>query len=123
MAIEGALVDATTGKGLYIGADMSVVYTDPTQDMAGWTLVLDIRQTDTSPASLASVSGVVSGTYNADPALNTQIVTFTLGAAALAASIFPGDDWVGRYSIARTNAGFKQPLRFGPVLLTRVTQA
>jgi hypothetical protein len=123
MPIEGTL------DGLYVGADQSVeltVYQDDgetPEDVTGWTTVLDIRKSDTAPAAKLSASGVVSGTYNADPELNTQVVTFTLSATALASTVLPGDDPALRYSIWRTDSGHKMPLRFGSVIFTRVTRA
>lgn len=119
MATEGTL------DGLFVGADHSVVYTDsddPPTDMSGWTVVLDIRKEDTSSASLLSKTGTVSGSYNADPDLNTQKVTFTLSDDDLAATIFTKDDATLRYSIKRTDAGAEQPLRYGDCTIVRITQ-
>jgi hypothetical protein len=118
---------ATAGEliGLFVGADHSVIYSDaddPPTDMAGWTVVLDIRKRDTSASALLSATGVVSGTYSATVASNTQIVTFTLTDEDLAAAIFTGNEWHGRHSIKRTDTGFEQPLRYGDVTITRVTQ-
>jgi hypothetical protein len=113
-------------EGLFVDADGSVIYSDvssPLVDMTGWTVVLDIRKKDTSGTAKLTSTGVVSGAYSLVAGSNTQIVTFTLTSTDLAASVFPGDDWSGRYSIKRTDVGFKQPLRFGDVTITRVTQA
>ena len=123
MATEGALVDSTSGDGLFIGSDAIVEYTDTDVDMTGWTLVLDIRKTDTSSTAKLTKTGVESGTYNATPASNTQKFRFTLSDDELAASIFTGDDWTGRYSIKRTDAGAEAILRYGVATLKRVTQA
>lgn len=124
MSIEGSLT------GLHVGADHAVVYTNydtsaltTIEDVTGWTLVLDVRPTDRSSTALLSVTGIVSGVFNASPALNTQVTTFSLPAALLAKTIFKGDDTPLRYSIWRTDTGFKQPLRYGDVALTRTTQA
>ena len=124
MAIEGAIT------GLYVGADHEAVLTTYTtsaktaiEDVTGWTIVMDIRTTDRSSTALLSVTGTVSGVFNATPALNTQITTFSLPAALTAKTIFKGDDVPLRASFWRTDTGFKQPLRFGDVALTRTTQA
>lgn len=124
MSIEDSLT------GLHTGADHAVVLTNYTtsakttvQDSTGWTIVLDIRTTDRSSAALLSVTGTVSGVFNASPAVNTQVTTFSLPAALLAKTIFKGDDTPLRYSVWRTDTGFKQPLRYGDVVLTRTTQA
>jgi hypothetical protein len=118
-----------TLEGLYVGADQSVeltVYQEDgvtPQNVAGWATTLDIRKSDTAPAAKLSVSGSVSGTYNADPEVNTQVITFALSASALASTVLPGDDPALRYSIWRTDSGHKTPLRFGSVIFTRVTRA
>ncbi len=123
MAIEGAI------NGLYVGSDQSIVmtvYTDEdqatVQEITGWSILLDIRKSDTAPTAKLSIAGVVSGVFNAVPATNTQVVTFTLTDTDLAATIFKGDDTPLRYSIKRTDNGFEQPLRYGDVTITRVTQ-
>lgn len=120
MAIEGTL------DGIFVGADHEIVYTDatsPLKDMTGWTVVLDIRKKDTSgEPPLLTKTGVVSGVYSATPASNTQKVTFTLSDDDLAATIFKGDDRTLRYSIKRTNTGAEQPLRYGNMVMNRVTQ-
>lgn len=119
MATEAALT------GLFVGADQTVTYSDSSDappDMTAWTLVLDIRKTDKSGTSLLSSTGVVSGTYNADPDINAQVCTFTLTDDDLAASIFTGNEFEGRYSIKRTNAGFELPVAYGNITITRVTQ-
>lgn len=130
MAEEAALVDATSEQGLYVGADQSVeltVYSNSAkttiQDVTGWTILLDIRRKDTSASpALLSKTGTVSGVFNATPASNTQKVTFTLSDDDLAATIFTGDEFEGRYSIWRTDAGSEQPLRFGDCTITRLTR-
>jgi hypothetical protein len=116
MATEAAL------EGLYVGADHVIEYTDTDENMTGWTLVLDIRKSDRAATALLAETGVESGTYNATPASNTQKFSFTLSDDELAATIFTGDEWTGRYSIWRTDAGFEQPLRFGDCTITRTTR-
>lgn len=129
MAIDGALIDSTSEEGLYIGADHvveMVVYANKAKttvkEITGWTIVLDIRPKDTSSATKLMKTGTVSGTFNATPASNTQKVSFTLTDDDLASTVFTGDDPVLRYSIKRTDSGSEQPLRYGDVTLTRVTQ-
>lgn len=124
MAIEGAL------EGLFAGVDAAVelvVYTSSDEstvlDTTSWTnVLLDIRKRDTSSTAKLSKSGSRSGTFNASPGVNTQKWTFTLTDDELAATVFPGDDWTGRYSIKRTDSGSEQILRYGDVTITRVTQ-
>lgn len=124
MSIEGALT------GLHTSADHSVilrVYTTSAktvaQDASGWTVVLDIRDSDRASAARLSVTGVVSGSFNSSPALNTQIVTFTVPKALLLKAIFKTDDLPMRHSFWRTDTGSAQPLRYGDCTVTRTTQA
>ena len=124
MAIEGALV------GIHAGDDHQVVFTnytdqdlDTIQDSTGWTIELDIRTRDRSETALLNVNGTISGVFNADPDTNTQVTTFSLSAALLATTIFKGDDTPLRYSVWRTDTGFRQPLRYGDVALIRTTQS
>lgn len=123
MAIEEVpLVDATTGKGLYVGADASIVMTiyqaDGTtpQDVTGWTIELDIRRSDMSndPAKLTETASLTTPL--------TGIVTFSISASQVSADIFPENEWSGRYSVWRTDTGSRQPLRYGDVTITRTTQ-
>ena len=130
MAIERDLVDLVSLQGLFVGADASVIYKHYEVDgvtpktMLGQTIVLDIRNKDLSPdPALLSVTGVVSGTFNVDPLTNAEICTFTISAAALAKTIFTGDDTARRYSIKRTNSGAGTIYAFGDAIITRVTQA
>jgi hypothetical protein len=123
MALEEELV------GLYVSANHTiemVVYANVlhtvVQDITGWTIVLDIRKLDTSGTAKLSVTGVISGVFNASPASNTQKVTFTPTAAQMAATIFTGDDLPLRHSVWRTDTGTRQPLRFGDCTVVRTTQ-
>lgn len=133
MALEDVpLEDLTSEQGLYVGADHSVelfVYSDPAAettilDTSGWTTVtLDIRKKDTAGTVLLTKNGVRSGTFNASPGTNTQKWTFTLSDDDLTASLFTGDEFEGRYSIWRKDAGSEKPIRFGDAVITRTTQA
>lgn len=116
MAIEAAL------EGLFVGEDktitMVVYQSDGTtaQNITGWTIVLDIRKKDTTGTALLSKTATL-----VTPA--SGICSFALSDDDLAASVFPGDDWTGRYSIKRTDTGVETILRYGDVTITRVTQA
>ena len=129
MAYEGDLED--DGQTIFVGTDVNVVYIDQAVelgvgtpvDMSGWTVVLDIRKKDVSPApAVLSSTGTVSGSYSATPASNTQKVTFALSATDTSATAFPKDDATYRYSIKRTDSGAKTVLRYGSALINRVTQ-
>ena len=116
-------------EGLFVDGDHVVHYTNyaadgvTPKDMAGWTIILDIRKKDTSVApALLAKTRAVSGVFNVDPLLNTQVCLFTILDTELAATIFKGDDLTFRYSIKRTDAGAEQPLRYGDCPIVRVTQ-
>jgi len=130
MAIQGDLVDRTSLEGLYVGADHVidvVIYSDTDLttiiDTSSWTLVtLDFRKSDLAAATVLSVNGTRSGTFNADPDVNTEKWSFTLSDDQLAATVFTGDDPTSRYSIWRKDAGSEQPVRFGTATFGRTTQ-
>lgn len=130
MAIEGALEDRTNDETLYVGADHEVdvyVWADKDKttilDTSAWTLVtLDIRKRDTADTVLLTKNGTRSGTFDSAPGTNTQKWTFTISDDDLAATTFTGDEFQGRYSIWRKDAGAEQPVRYGDVTITRTTQ-
>ena len=124
MALETTLT-------LYVGADASAVYTNYSSsalttivEMTGWTVVLDIRTSDTSPNALLSKTGVISGVFNSTPASNTQVCTFTITDDDTDKAIFPADEAnkTYRFSIKRTDAGSEHPLAYGDCTMVRVTQ-
>jgi len=130
MAIDGELLDRDNDEGLYIGADHSVtirIFADKLKttiiDTGAWTLLtLDIRKKDTNGAVLLTKNGTRSGTFHATPGTNTELWTFTLTDDDLAAATFTGDQFIGRYSIWRKDAGSEQPVRYGDCTITRTTQ-
>lgn len=131
MPLELPLQDVTSEHGLHVGQDAAIdiyIYADADAettilDTSGWTtLTLDIRKKDTSSAALVSKDGVRSGSFNANPATNTQKWTFTLSDDDLAATVFTGDEFEGRYSIWRKDAGSEKPVRYGDCTITRTTQ-
>lgn len=132
MPLEESLVDQTTEQGLHVGEDASVeivIYADADAettilDTSGWTtLTLDIRKKDTSSdPPLLTANGVRAGSFHTNPATNTQKWTFTLSDDDLSADIFKGDEFEGRYSIWRKDAGSEKPVRYGDCTITRTTQ-
>lgn len=123
------MADEATLDGIFVGTDLTlemVVYTTPAhtacRDITGWTIVLDMRKTDTATTSKLSKTGVVSGVFNSVPGSNTQKVTFTLTDDDLSATVFPGNDPTVRYSVKRTDPGGELILAFGDTPLNRVTQ-
>lgn len=130
MAFDGSLEDRTTDEGLYVGADHAVdVYIWADKDKTtilqstAWTLLtLDIRTKDTSSTVLLTKNGTRSGTFDADPDTNTEKWTFTITDDDMVATTFTGNEFEGRYSIWRKDAGSEQPVRYGDCTITRTTQ-
>lgn len=88
-------------------------------DVAGWTLVFDVRARDDAPSpALLSKTPTVTGTYNAVRSVNTQRILVTLLAAdtaALGAGVF-------RHALARLDPGSKDPVAWGNLILQKATQ-
>lgn len=114
------------GEGrLYQGEDKTLRWrirdytTDALVDVAGWTIVFDVRLRDSTPTAVITKTCAVVGSYNATESLNTQYVTATL----------LDDDTTGltapkkyRYSLKRTDAGLEDVLRAGDFVLEKATQ-
>lgn len=116
-----------TALSMFLDTDRTLVFTilDVTElivtNITGWALSwmlkadkkdLDVRAalTKTTAAGI-----VISGTFNAVPATNTQVATVTL-AAADTKPLAPG---LWYYELKRTDAGFETVLAFGKFTLTR----
>lgn len=92
------------------------------EDVTGWTFdwALRRRNDDADPAVLekTSVSGIsITGTYNADPAQNTQRVEVTI--ADTDTEDLPAGPY--RHSLKRTDDGSETILSFGNAVLQRAT--
>lgn len=86
-------------------------------DVAGWTTALVISA-KVGTSALFTIAGAVSGTYDADPAVNTQIITFELTdtqTETLTASEYA-------YSAKRTDAGSERVLAYGKLIVEQANQ-
>lgn len=125
--------DITADHHVFIGTakDLEfVIYEDETQaaaiDITGWDLLWEMRLTDRSDTVLISketgspTEVAIAGTFNADPAQNTQKVTVHI----LADDTYA--DWLSppevlvkpniyRYALRRTDDGSEMILTFGEI--------
>lgn len=112
-----------SGNDLFLGEDkilrLHVKDSDGVPvDIAGWAVLFNVRESDRASTDVLSKAAPISGTYNADPDVNTQraIVTLTdTETAALSAKRY-------RYSFKRTDDGSETILAFGPFVPQRATQ-
>ena len=89
-------------------------------DMSGWTVLFDVRTSDTASSALASKTASITGSYNATRTSNTQRAVVTLTDDDLASTIFSEKTY--RYSLKRTDAGSETVLNYGDFKPERVTQ-
>lgn len=124
MAIERNI---TADDHWFIGEDKSLVFTIlkadgvTPQDISGWALSwrLKRRKTDADVDALltkTTVSGIaISGVYNADPAVSTQVATVTI-ADTDTDPLTPGSVY---HELKRTNDASETVLAFGTAALRR----
>lgn len=121
MAIE-------TATELFIGADHQfpcTIYTSNAQtacvNIAGWGLSWKVKRSLDDPDSKSLVTKttaagiVISGAFNATPAVNTQLATVTvedIDTDGLQAGVY-------HHELKRTDAGFETVLAYGPLTLLR----
>lgn len=121
MAFDGI----ETALSYWLGTDKSYDFTVYTTDaktvirnVTGYTthFMVKRRLTDTDANAIISATGTVSGTFNASPTVNTQIITVTLVDTDTDTEIAPGD---GVWELKRTDAGSEAILAFGHINLRR----
>jgi len=116
------------GSGaLFVDEDKTITVevlntSDVPVDLAGWTIVLDVRSTDTSGTALLTKTAAVTGAYNATRATNTQRAVFTIADTDQPATTFTRTSPAYRYSIKRTDAGSETVLAYGDWSPQRPTQ-
>ena len=107
-----------------IGSDAQFVFTvlssdgATAQDMTGWSLSFMVKsgyEDLDGDALITNTSGVLSGSFNSDPDVNTQVFTVTL-ADTDTDSLTPGKCV---YELKRTNAGYEAPVAYGTFTLRR----
>lgn len=120
MAIE---VKIGGDGALFVGEDKTIVVSvvnsnDVPVNAAGWTTLLVVRTLDTAAdPAIFSLSGVVTGSYNVDPLLNSQVISYTLTDDQLNTV----KKKVYRYSVKRMDAGFETILAFGDFEVEKAT--
>lgn len=112
---------------LFIGSDQQYVFTildkpettaiDITAFALSWMVKRSLDDPDDKALiTKTTVSGIaISGSFNADPDVNTQVATVTVEDDDTA-NLQP---WGYRYELKRTDAGFETPLAFGALTLVR----
>ena len=114
-----------TALAYFLGTDKVydfLVYTSSAKtahrDVTGYTtsFMVKRRRTDADLAAILTKAGVVSGTFNASPALNTQKISVTLVDDETDTEIAPG---VAYWELKRTNSGSEDVLAFGTIELRR----
>ena len=120
-------VDIGGKDDLFLGEDksisMEVLDRDAVPvDITGWTILMVLRLSDANADAspiLTSSSATISGTYDADPEVNTQRAVITLtDTQTVALTRTTGY----RHSWKRTDDGFETILAYGDFTLTRLTQ-
>lgn len=108
----------------FIGSDHSLVFTilnatgSLAEDITGWSTSFMLKRglEDADGAALVTnTAGAVSGVYNSDVDVNTQILTVTL-ADTDTESLDPGNvNW----ELKRTTSGYESVLAYGKMNLVR----
>ena len=84
------------------------------REITGWTVNFVVRTRDNAPGTaLLTVSCSLSGTFDADPDVNTQVATATLARATTLA--LPVGTY--RYSFGRTDTGARAILALGDLVV------
>jgi len=91
-------------------------------DISGWALSFMVKRHAQDGDARALVTKtttagqiVISGTYNADPDLNTQVATVTIEDTDTH-TLVPSDS---QHELKRTDAGFETTLSYGRISLVR----
>jgi hypothetical protein len=116
-----------TALELYLGTDHTFIHQclnedeDAVIEITGWALSWMIKrsrsQVDASAVLTKTTSSgiAISGTYNADPDVNTQLATVTIADTDTDALTAGSCIW----ELKRTDAGSETILGYGPITLIR----
>lgn len=118
-----------TNLQYWLGTDNSwefTIYTDPDdrttiRDVTGYTTNFMVKRylSDADGSALLTASGTVSGTFNSDPSVNTQVVTVTVADTSTDTEIVPG---TAHWALKRTDDGSEKVLAFGMITMRRAPQ-
>ena len=93
------------------------------KDIAGWTILLDIRTTPKSAAALLSKALTITGVFNSVASSNTQRAQWACADTELTTAIFGPSGGTFAYSVKRTDDGSETILAYGDIVIERATQA
>lgn len=86
-------------------------------NVAGWNtsfMVKRYKSDADAAAVLTKTNGVISGSYNATPAVNTQVITVTVADTDCPSTTIYEGLYV--YEFERTDAGFETPIAEGNIV-------
>lgn len=122
MTFDGVI---QTGLEYWLGTDKDyefTVYTSSAKttirDVTGYTTSFMVKREteDADLSALITASGTVSGTFNASPSVNTQVITVSLVDTDTDTEITPG---LAYWELKRTDSGQEAVLAFGTINLRR----
>jgi hypothetical protein len=107
--------------GIFVGEDKSLRFevldnNGIPVDIAGWGIRFLVQSQ--SHTVLIDKTATITGTYNADRVVNTQLAVVTLTDDDLTI-----DDGVHQHSLKRTDSGSETVLVYGNYIVQRTTQA
>lgn len=104
--------DKTLSLELTSKADSTVAV-----NMSGWTMVFDVRKSDTSQTSILSLTPSVTGSFNALRSSNTQRAMVTISDEST--NLFKGATY--RYAWKRLDEDSETVLMWGDFVLEKAT--
>jgi hypothetical protein len=120
---ERIFIDTDWTKDFKV-ADIDADATGATaKNIAGWTIVFDIRRKDNTDAVLLTKTASITGTFNVTLATSTQVARITVADTDVTTAIFGTNGGTFRYSLKRTDAGVESILAYGAIAIKRATQA
>lgn len=113
------------GNGtLFIGEDKTLFFELPSAadltaavNMAGWTMLFDVRKTDAAATAIVSVAPSLTGSFNAVRASNTQRAVVTLSDDLT--NLFKAATY--RYSWKRMDGDSETVLMYGDFVIEKAT--
>jgi hypothetical protein len=115
------------GDGLLFVGEDKVFICGPITDksgalvnISGWTILFVVRKKDATPdPAMISQTASVTGSFNTDPLLNTQVASVTVADTDM--DLFKAGTY--RYSWKRMDAGAEVILAYGDFVVQRATAA
>ncbi len=111
---------------LFLGEDKAFVLSVTNRagipvDVSTWTIkmLVKLRDSDADASAVLDMTGAVSGVFNADPLVNSQIVTFV---ALDTETELLNSTKTYSYSCKRKDDGSETILAYGPFVIERTSQ-